>query len=521
MFIRYEKTVTGKLPVVYIEHEDREKIPFMVLQSFKSTLNSYDVFQYLNHYLSTTPKEFNDKLYDLYKEAHELLDGVLPANEFKESLSKCMCSILDSFDMPDMYNWFKRYHKELGLNIPSNCKEVYEVDLENNNRGTREQTYLIDDYIWLIVLALIIRSVLPIWVEYVDRIRNEVGLAFKELRAFELITPSKFYTSEPFEKLKVYIRFNLKPDNYNLPSNLLRGINSMMFFDYLLSLMVIHRLAVKDMEASEPGKNLITYVHQYIGQHTETKSIQGKQVNFIDMHAEDNNGAVSDNPSDKISTLEKYKQKQDVAQGEIVEIEYSISNVHRCAEQLCLTTGIDHNFVQSCIETARRLKYQVLSEPQVTLLKWVFAPVVSPKGIPYVSKSKVIDALGVVQAVLWTRGHKYLALLSTCYADSSPDVMNINAIDSKTRIDKEMIDEINRLYPFSLIRKKGEIVKNLTLKSISSLSDSLSSTPWKYTADQRLVDEVCPGTVDGRLPIELDLKVQLARLVIEIGSRSY
>ena len=72
MFIRYEKTVTGKLPVVYIEHEDREKIPFMVLQSFKSTLNSYDVFQYLNHYLSTTPKEFNDKLYDLYKEAHEL-----------------------------------------------------------------------------------------------------------------------------------------------------------------------------------------------------------------------------------------------------------------------------------------------------------------------------------------------------------------------------------------------------------------------------------------------------------------
>lgn len=514
----YEESKDKYKPTrITVTSDEGEELDFRISVIFNQSLKKYDIFQYLNEYLSTTPKEFRDKLWTYYKTAHELFSQSLMIDDLHKELSLILCSILDSFKLEDVCNWFDANMVRLKLMIPDNCMESYDIKVEDN-RGTREQTYLVRDYKELVGLVLILRSIVPIWSEYADMSKASSVFEFKEMRMVELIAGSSFFYIEPFEKLKTYIKYNLKPDNYVMPQYIIRGINSSIFFEWLLALIVVKRLCTKDIEAREAGKNLITYVHQYIIQRVDPNQSLAKQIHHVDKPATDDKGIASDSAKDKASSLEIYKQKQDVAQGEIVEIEYSISDNMRCAERLCFT--IDHNLVERCIETARQLRSFSLSEPQITLLKWVYASIVSPRGIPYVSKNKIIDALGVTQAVLWSRGHKYLALLATCYNDISGEIMSINPIDSKTKVPKEMIDKVNELYPFSKIRKK-DTVSNMVIKSISDLSDKFSSIPWKYTASKEMVDEICPNTVNGILPIKLELKILLTKLVIEIGSRNF
>lgn len=509
---------TYKTSSIVVDNDEGEVLEFKVESTFNGSLIKDDAFFYLNIYLNTLSPEQLKGLFDLYKQAYELLSTPISVEELDEQLSQVLCTIVDGIDLNDVYNWFDANRVALDLRIPENCMDTYELK-EGDNRGTREQTYLTEDYKWLITLSIALRVLLPVWLEYVDMIKLYSSGDFKELRAFKLIYKSRIFTSPPFEKLKTYIKYNLKPENYTLVHHVLKGINSGIFFEWLLSLMVLRRLCIKDLRALEQGKNMITFVHQFINQKIDVNVQQAKQIKPLKKFKDsENGGSPSDNAKDKASRLEIYKQKQDVSQGEIVEIEHSISDFMRCAERLCFT--IDKDLVMECIETARKLKKYSLSEPQITLLKWVFKPIVSPRGIPYISKDKIIDALGVTQAVLWSRGHKYLALLSTCYTDISPEVMTINSIDSKSKIDKELIEQINTLYPFSKSKKK-ETVSNMVLKSISQLSDKFSSTPWLYTASDKFVQEVCPEATKGILPIKLELKILLTKLIIEIGSRKF
>ena len=501
---------------ILIKKSEEDVVTFQSKASFKSALTKNDVFVYINEYWKSLPQETLDKLYYHYKEVDGVLNQIQPADETKRLLAKHVCDILDLHELTHLHGWLLENMERLDITIPESILPEYQI-VENDNRGSREQTYIVEDYIWLLCLSIAIRSIIPIWAAYIDTVKLEVGNVFKELKVFQLIYNSNFYNSPPFLKLMSYVEHNLKPEDYVNKQHILNGINSSIFFEWLLAVICVNRLGVRDIRIVNPEADPVKYIYQYIRQQIEPNVPIAKQIK--DLKMPESSEKVSDSFKDKNSTLEVYTHKQDIAQGEIVEIEHSISDILRCAHKLHYG-DLDDNFVMSCVETARKLRNHNLSEAQIILLKWVFSLITSPKGISYISKNKCIDALGVTQAILWIKGHKYLALLSTCYADIDDRIMVINTTESKTKIPKEMINELNEIYPYSKIKKKNE-VSNMVFKSITNLSNKFSSVPWTYTADENLVKQVCPHASNGILPLDFNLKILLTKLAIELGSRTF
>jgi hypothetical protein len=403
--------------------------------------------------------------------------------------------------------------------IPGSFAEEYKPDL--NKKTSREQTYTRGEYIGLVCLAIIFRTMIPVWGEFITISRQETGTRFKEHRAFKLCSKSHILHSEPYEKLKLYIDLAIGDDNKN-KDNIIDGISSEDFPDWMIATVFVRRLCMGDLAGigNVPEANLVTSVWKFVTQKIKSPE-SGNEVPIKDKNNKDYDDSGND-PSDKHSVLERYKIKQNISIGDVTILEYSVSNLAAVAFRL--SQNMTPMLLEDCLRTAQALTAQSLRDPQITLLRWVMKPVISPHGILYLSKPSIVNLMGVMQAVLWARGFHFLALLSTCYADVSTEEMRISGMDSRAQLTKEKRNRLDELYPYMKntgSRRSGQKPVNMAIRSIDALVENLSMYSWKLTASNEWVEAVMGPNPTQRLSISYNIRNEIADLVIQIGSQGW
>lgn len=498
-------------PEVKLEHNG-EILAFSISVFGRANFSivGYDVFEQINLYWESLPEIQQTAIFKIYKEVQIGFDSVWHKNDLVEFLTGKVKDLFDIHNLDALNDWVTFRSNVI---IPETFTVDYTHSVDNNT--SREKTYTRSDYAKLITLSLAMRVVIPIWGEYIANTRQDTGTTFKEFYAFQLLSKSTLAKSIPLEKLKTYIDFIVGDDKYD-PNQTLNSLSSEDVSYWLLSLVCIRRLCVGDIRGLDPKANLVTFVYKYIIQ-----KIRNNDSNFENLVKEK---VFSDKESDaenKISTLERYKVKTNLSLGEIVELEFSIRNMFNTA--IKLSHSLDHDLYERSQNTSHILNKERLLDPQMTLLRWVFKPVISAKGLMYLPKPLIVQALGALESILWARNHKYLALLATSFAVVSDKEMSVSPVDSKMRVPKELTDELDRLYPFTRTinsKKAGAKEVNLAAKSIDILTDNLTMFSWKSTASESMLEEVFQNN-SRRLPIKPDIKIDLTKLVIELGNRSW
>jgi hypothetical protein len=317
-------------------------------------------------------------------------------------------------------------------------------------------------------------------------------------------------------KLKQYVGA-LTIDKHT-PDNVLKGISSEDFVDWLLALVVVKRLCIANINPDENGANIITYIYKFIIQRIQARD-SGFENSYREKKYDDKGPGGGEN---KISTLEKYKIKTSISPGEISEIEVSVRDSYLTATKL--TAHITHEFLNRWIESSQTLLQYELQDCQLTLLGWVMKPVASHWGIPYLSKETTVNLIGVAQAVLWLRGHRYIALLLGSHAMTSDRSMVVSPVDSKMRPPKELLDQLMKVYPFTrapTTKRRIEVKPtNIIIDSIDEITEIITMYSWKMTADIDFIKEELNSS-SRKLLIRPDIKTYIAELVLQIGERSW
>lgn len=500
-------------PEVKITFQDQE-LSFSISRFGRDNFQKaeFDVFEQINLFWANLPLEKQSKIFNIYREVHQAYDWPYTKEELLDFLTDRSTMLLEYHDLALIRDWidFKS-----NLQIPEVFVAEYVHDIDNNT--TRDKTYTRGDYKDLIGLSLCLRCMIPIWGEYIAMIKQDTGNDFKELYAFQTINKSALLNSTPMVKLKTYIK-HLTVDKHT-PDNVLKGICSEDFVYWLLSLLCIKRLTIADIRGSASTANIMQYIYKFIVQ-----KIQNRDNNFENSYKEkkyDDHGAG--NQENKISTVEKYKIKTSISPGEIVELEYTLQDPYKVAHKL--TSRINDEQLMMSLQTCQVLNEHPTVEPQLLLLSWVFKPVISPRGLMYIRKESIVNSLGVLESVLWARGHEYLSILSTCHPVIHEKEMVISPVDSKMRLPKELSDEIERLYPFTrpaMSNKRKAVAKssNIVLDAIDQLVDQLTMYSWKSTASIDKINKVF-GNSNRQFIIRPDIKQYIGHLVIEVGSRSW
>ena len=510
MFAKVSGVLSSTTPEVKIEHKGKS-IPFSISVFGRVHFQQeYEVFHYINQYWASLDEAHQDRIFKLYEDIEYGFDNIYSKDDLCEHLTNKVTELIQEHDMDKVQDWISF---KSDIQIPAVMEIDYTHSIDNNT--SREKTYTRSDYLQLVTLSVVIKCMIPIWGQYIFNIRRDTGSQYKEFYAFQLLSHSNIAHCVPMNKLRLYIENIVGEDKYN-PNNTLNGISSEDFGYWLLALLCIRRLGLGDIRGTDPKIHLITFSYKYIIQ-----KIRNNDSNFENVVKEKTFDDRSPDGENKISTLERYKIKTNISLGEIVELEYSIQDIRHTAHKL--SYRIDPQRLERSLVTSQELLPARLLDPQITLLRWVFKHVITPKGLMYLPKPVIVQALGAMEAVLWARGHKYLAILATCYPLVSGEDMVISPVDSKMRVPKEMSDELDRLYPFTRStnsKRTGIKEINLAAKSIDTMADNLTMYSWRSTADESMLQEVF-GNTNRKFPIRPDIKLELTKLVIEIGNRTW
>lgn len=504
--------LANQMPEVRIEHGD-ETISFLVSVFGREYFTKCDVFEQINTYWASLPEHIQASIFHTYKEIQLCFDTIFNKNELNEFLAIKIKQLSDYHRLDFVEDWicFKS-----NIIIPD-FKAEYVHDIDNNT--SREKTYTKSDYVKLVTLSLVLRFMVPVWGEYIYHTRRETGTSFKEFYAFDLLKKTELRTSTHMEKLRTYIE-HIVADDKNDPNNILNGIPSEDYGYWLLSQLVIRRLCIGEINGLSEESNLITLCYKYIKQ--KLRNNDSDHSSIVKPKEITGRSGTDGDPTDKISTLERYKIITDISLGEIVELEYSVRDAIGISKKI--TYQVTDEQIYRSLNTSSVLLQHRLLDFQINLLRWVFKPVISARGISHLSKNTIVKMLGCLEAVLWAKDYKYLALLSTSHSIFSDQELWVSAAETKVKIPKEIIEEIERIYPFSNIvnnsSRATNRVSNFIVKAIDNMVNNMTLYNLKATASDEMLIEVF-GSPNRKITVKPDIKLELAKLVIQIGERSW
>lgn len=470
------------------------------------------IFDEINNYWAQLSPDRQTQIWNTYQQARQILDTHYDIKALLRPLKAVAKQLYDLMPVSEIAYWAK-FQK---IRLPNTLKDTYEA------RDIPEQTYLRQDYEGLVVLAISLRPMLPIWGEFISATHKETGNAFKEYQGLHLLKDSTIMESEPMQRLRVYVNaFVERSQQPALSSSaLLSGLGSSELPTWILALTVVRRLTVGQISARDDNSSLISNVHQYI--QNNLKSLDRK----VGVQKFGGTGKVVDkkkpeqNPEDqKASIVELYKVKQEVPDGDLVILNVATENV-----PLMMTTvdaNIPEDKLQKCLDCVAALEHLPIEPHLFTLAQWIMSPYMPARGVPHLSKSALLRVFALTQAALWHWGFYDLAVLATATPLPVRDDEMRAGLEGRARIPKEIMEQLVAKWPHFRVGRGKQVTQrqqNVVSRAVDKFCDMIAANDWQLHAPTELLQLSSRFPNTKRLTVPQDIRAHVAQLLLQIAA---
>lgn len=492
-----------------ISHGDRE-LQFSIKFIDKANLTvDVDIFEQINSFWLTMPVEQQDLVFDTYKRLREVFNSCWNNDDLPGMLTPLVAELTGLHDLEKIRYWMD-YKSDLQL--PPRLDEKF-VE-QHQSSYTRDKTYLKEDYQQLVALSIAIRTMIPVWGEFVSRTEDDSGTQWKEYWAYLLLEKSTLMTSPAMMKLKMYVDSNVNTDKVNTIA-ILKGISSSDFPTWVTGLVVVRRLGFGDIRGVNPMIHLVTQISGFIttvlsGQESRFKSAGMVKPKIIE-------GQGSSDSESNLSKLEGVKVKELVPAGNIVPIDVYTDDIPALAKKLC--PSLDMSLLKASLESVKVMQNEKIWPVQRSLIRLLISDEVSTKGAMYLDHLKLVKLMAVAQAILWHRGMYDLAVLVSAISVTKVDV---SSMEGRARIPKELLAVLDAQYPHPRrgTGKKADKGKNPAVVAIEIIEEALSSNIWRPTLPTEWLQKL-PNQSNQTYYVPYEIKVKLAEFSIAIATKDF
>lgn len=419
-----------------------------------------DVFSVANRYMEEMDKRKREHLFSLYISAKQILMNMEIIEVADAKLMNVIKQIIELIDIEALQYFI---NVRSGIIIPSDVKVSFSDVPEMFERG---RTYLRHEYVELVMLAVTLRWILPIWGEYMILIKDIVSDYTCEDRAYGLLATSVIPNHNSYKRLLHYIEQSFN-GNVKTTASTVSGIGVCNLPKWLCSLSIVRRLTIIDLVTNVKSPNIINTLHGYV-----TDSINNLEKKFKEpIKTKKPAGSSSTDGEKDPSFLETYRTKQDIAYGEIDAVNVWLENIPRLARAIDPT--IPEQLIMAVIDRSDQLEHQELGNHNLILTQWVLSSVVPVAIFDTIDKISVIRGMIATQAILHHWGMHELALLVTgINLKTQINTMN----DRPIRPSEDQIKRLDEIYPYKRVynskTSKGKPT-NYGLIAISELAAQL------------------------------------------------
>lgn len=459
----------------------------------------------INNYWKQLPKGTQDNIFHLYQQAHDVVNGVNPDNAVRQHLMEICRDLYSLMPFNELKAWVLQHAK---IKYPKELRTTY-------GPGAPETplTYLRDEYIDLVALVVALRPMIPIWGEYINRIKESVGSQFKEHYGVSIIAASALVHQAPYVRLAEYVQAFVS----NTPTSLEQVLNSLSsetLPDWTLAIVITRRLALCELATENDlgdATNVVSNLYNYINSRIENlpKSFGGavreKILRGRDDRAEDNT-----------SVPETYKMKENVSESHPLVVAEFLKNVVNVARRI--DESVPPAMVGECVQQAFLNQDFDIRDAQITIIQYMLNSVIPARSIPLLDYDSLVRAAGITQALLWHWEIYDLALLVTANYSSIPTTLTVGTI--KTKLDPARLNTLLAKYPYNAQQRNRRRQTTLNLakdnvacRCIDSVTEELDSYRWTFTAPDALVQQTsCSSVTETTIPESI--KLQLADFII-------
>ena len=471
-------------------------------------------FKEINEFLSTLSPTARNNIWEAFKRAREVFTRyrtiLIDVNSDNDSqTTRTALSLINEVTdiVTDMYSNLPLHLIERWLDFygtivyPDNLLSFREPTDKNPDR-----TYTFAEYKGLVVLAIALKPLVPIWGEFIEMIEKESGNVHKEFFALKLLAKTEILSHEYVARLLRYIESQFTKD-VDCSAAILTTMSSEVIPEWLLSMCLVRRMAIGAINASETKGSIISNLYVFV--FNILKDIDKRFGGLREKYPE---GEDSPDGREEGSLLELYnRQKQTLTIGD--EVVYNV-----CVENIENTVwGVDDSVPAELIHSFIEMKPMystsiIINDSHLTIIQWVLHKAVSPHIIPCLSKPNLIDTLIAAQTLLVHWGFDTIALL---LSSSSRPPGDDAFLVTPGRPTTESVRLLNIYYPYALQAESGSRNANPAYLAIMTLTKEIRKFVWMVSGPQFLLDKCQSVIALGQLRLLPEMAEQFARLVIK------
>lgn len=358
-------------------------------------------FSVLNNYVQWRGDEYIEKLYREYETISNLANDYTIASDVESDAIKAkftieLTKIIDMLDSNSIYDFISVVQP---LEIPAVIKSEFDTTMVTDGVGSRDQTYIEEDYKQLMVLIVIFKAITgPLAqmifstddgskkmpdLQMLDMIRQQPiaqGAGFKKLAAYVRSTVEKVFDKEKTGESKV-LSFQLPREEIPM---------------YYLAKIIFNKILLMD-QADSTNKDIVRQIYGTIS--SGIKSIG----NSNDTIRNKNKPSESETETeDKESVIESYRLATDVTPGIAEELNWATETVDKILKQLppkVRELCTDDN-IKLGMSLAATFTPDKITNTHINILGPIFKNIIDPRGLLYLKANSIFNLIAVGYAIL-------------------------------------------------------------------------------------------------------------------------
>jgi hypothetical protein len=485
---------------------NRQNLTAKERKSFDSIRKQYTeaIFKELNGYWATLPAQSRRELFELYERVVEDYPAIPNPAERAAMLEEVVRTVVDKYHPFDaVAEFMKTQH----IDYPDTVKDKFESQYNSKDRVT---TYLTHEYFDLAVLAVIFRSVYPIWMKAL-RCNNSTDTkrkAFFEYDLLRTLRKTELIKHPATERLFEFVEAVChKVKAHESLGSVVAGFGSADIPYYLFATAIIDKLAIREINAFADRGNLISTIYTRV--ESEASKLGDK---FQPLRERVSRGGGAD--EDKIGYLETYSVRQSVSDDVYLTNQVYLYDYRKVRRQLDET--IPSSLVKTCIESFHEYSPRPIRPDHVAAVQWVLGNLIMPRAIPYIDREAMINAMGLTQAALIHWRFRALAPLLSARPVETDYYAPIIATPFETP-SLDLREKLREIYPYYRHTRDSSDPKALCpgFVAIGEFAKLYADRQWELHCSKKVAEHLQQDF--GTFKPASTLKCDLAELLIKLN----
>ena len=437
----------------------------------KNARESLVAFNLLNEYVHWRGDEYIEELYRGYEKLYNLSLEYTMANDkdsdaIKSNFCMQLTNVINLLDINMIHKYITEVHR---LVKPVIIKDEFDMQVETDGLGTKNQTYITEEYYWLMALITIFKATYGPLAQLVYG-SSDNAKKHPELQMLDILRQQPLAKHFSFIKLRVYVATIVEKtfdkdkigDHRVLSTQLSRDVIPM----YYLSKAMFSKMIVLD-QLEDPNASdfdIVRYLYRDVN--SKIKNDSGNSSEAIRNKNKPNEAEVDG--EDKESVIESYRIATDVPPGIAVEMNWATKTVDRILKQLPMKVRevITDDNLRMCIQLSGTFTPDAITNIHLTILGTLFKSIIDPRGLKYLQAVSIYNMIAIGYAILVGIDNKPLAymLVSRRTASLEDSTMNIASNLNAAKAKGYRDEELSKLYPERYIdstkgdEKPGDLV---------------------------------------------------------------